>query len=97
MISATGRRRILILGAAGRDFLNFNVVYRNDPAFEAAAFTAAQIPDIAGRRYPPSLAGPLCPTGSPSSMNPGWKRGVLERLPPFPASFVLFIIFIGCD
>ena len=96
MISATGRRRILILGAAGRDFPNFNVVYRNDPAFEAVAFTAAQIPDIAGHRYPLPWPDRCVPTGSPSSMNPGWKRGVLERLTPFPASFVLFI-FIGCD
>jgi predicted GTPase len=59
------RRRILIMGAAGRDFHNFNVVYRNDPACEVIAFTAAQIPGIAGRRYPPSLAGPLYPEGIP--------------------------------
>ncbi len=51
------------MGAAGRDFHNFNVVYRNDPACEVVAFTAAQIPGIAGRRYPPSLAGPLYPQG----------------------------------
>jgi predicted GTPase len=44
--------RVLILGAAGRDFHNFNVVYRNDPATEIVAFTAAQMPGIAGRRYP---------------------------------------------
>jgi len=59
------RRRILILGAAGRDFHNFNVVYRGDPACEVVAFTAAQIPGIAGRRYPPSLAGPHYPQGIP--------------------------------
>ena len=59
------RRRVLILGAAGRDFHNFNVVYRGDPACEVVAFTAAQIPGIAGRRYPPSLAGPLYPQGIP--------------------------------
>ncbi|HMA88013.1 MAG TPA: cyclic 2,3-diphosphoglycerate synthase [Burkholderiales bacterium] len=59
------RRRILIMGAAGRDFHDFNVVYRNDPACEVVAFTAAQIPGIAGRRYPPSLAGPLYPQGIP--------------------------------
>ncbi len=58
-------RRILILGAAGRDFHNFNVAYRDDPAVEVVAFTAAQIPGIGGRRYPPSLAGPRYPGGIP--------------------------------
>ena len=58
-------RRILILGAAGRDFHNFNLVYRDDPAAEVVAFTAAQIPGIAGRRYPPELAGPRYPEGIP--------------------------------
>lgn len=53
------------MGAAGRDFHNFNVVFRGDPAQRVVAFTAAQIPDIAGRRYPPSLAGPLYPDGIP--------------------------------
>ena len=51
------------MGAAGRDFHNFNVVYRDDPAFEVLAFTAAQIPGIAGRRYPAALAGALYPQG----------------------------------
>jgi len=59
------RTRVLILGAAGRDFHDFNVVYRNDPGTQVVAFTAAQIPGIAGRRYPPSLAGPLYPEGIP--------------------------------
>ena len=53
------------MGAAGRDFHNFNRVYRNDPGSEVVAFTAAQIPEIAGRRYPASLAGPLYPEGIP--------------------------------
>jgi predicted GTPase len=57
------RRRILILGAAGRDFHVFNTVYRSDPATEVVAFTAAQIPGIAQRRYPASLAGDLYPDG----------------------------------
>jgi len=57
------RRRVVIVGAAGRDFHNFNVVYRDDPAHEVAAFTAAQIPGIADRRYPASLAGPQYPDG----------------------------------
>jgi len=57
--------RAVIMGAAGRDFHNFNVVYRDDPRAEVVAFTAAQIPDIAGRRYPPALAGARYPDGIP--------------------------------
>ena len=60
-----GTRRIVIMGAAGRDFHNFNVVFRNDPMSEVVAFTAAQIPGISGRRYPPALAGPRYPDGIP--------------------------------
>jgi predicted GTPase len=59
------RVRVLIMGAAGRDFHNFNVAFRQDPRYEVVAFTAAQIPNIAGRTYPPSLAGPLYPEGIP--------------------------------
>ena len=59
------RRRVLILGAAGRDFHNFNVLFRDRNEFEVVAFTAAQIPDIAGRTYPPVLAGGLYPRGIP--------------------------------
>lgn len=59
------KKRIVIIGAAGRDFHNFNTVYRNDPNSEVVAFTAAQIPDIAGRRYPADLAGDLYPEGIP--------------------------------
>jgi predicted GTPase len=55
----------VILGAAGRDFHNFNVVYRDDPSTEVVAFTAAQIPGIGNRRYPPVLAGPRYPEGIP--------------------------------
>ena len=62
---AAKRMRILILGAAGRDFHNFNVVYRDDPDCEVVAFTAAQIPGIADRRYPPALAGARYPNGIP--------------------------------
>jgi len=58
-------RRVLILGAAGRDFHNFNVVFRNNPQFQVVAFTATQIPDIAGRRYPRELSGPFYPDGVP--------------------------------
>lgn len=57
------KRRVLILGAAGRDFHNFNVVYRDDPGTEVVGFTATQIPKIDGRVYPASLAGPHYPRG----------------------------------
>ncbi len=62
---ASRPRRLIIMGAAGRDFHNFNVVYRDDPGVEVVAFTAAQIPGIAGRRYPPTLAGTRYPSGIP--------------------------------
>ncbi len=58
-------KNVLILGAAGRDFHNFNVVFRNHAEFRVVAFTATQIPDIAGRRYPPVLAGRGYPDGIP--------------------------------
>lgn len=56
---------VLFLEAAGRDFHNFNVVFRDRPEYRGVAFTAAQIPNIAGRRYPPELAGSLYPQGIP--------------------------------
>jgi predicted GTPase len=59
------RRRVIIMGAAGRDFHNFNTVYRGRPHYEVVAFTAAQIPGIAHRRYPTALAGYLYPEGIP--------------------------------
>jgi predicted GTPase len=59
------KTRVLIMGAAGRDFHNFNVVYRNNSACEVVAFTATQIPNIEGRRYPSELAGPNYPKGIP--------------------------------
>ena len=58
-------RRVVIMGAAGRDFHNFNVVFRDRDDARVVAFTATQIPDIAGRRYPPVLAGPGYPDGIP--------------------------------
>src|SRR5271165_5766625 len=58
-------KKVLILGAAGRDFHNFNVVFRTNPEFHVVAFTATQIPDIDGRRYPAQLAGDLYPNGIP--------------------------------
>ncbi len=60
-----GTERVLIMGAAGRDFHDFNVVYRDDPNVEVVGFTATQIPGIADRRYPPELAGERYPTGIP--------------------------------
>lgn len=59
------RKKVIIMGAAGRDFHNFNMVYRDDPSTQVVAFTATQIPDIEGRTYPPKLAGPLYPEGIP--------------------------------
>jgi predicted GTPase len=59
------RERVLILGAAGRDFHNFNVLYRSDTEHHVVGFTAAQIPNIAFRVYPPELSGPLYPDGIP--------------------------------
>jgi predicted GTPase len=58
-------RRVLVMGAGGRDFHDFNVVFRDDPSSQVVAFTAAQIPGIDARRYPGSLAGPLYPEGIP--------------------------------
>jgi predicted GTPase len=59
------KKRVLIMGAAGRDFHNFNLVYRDNPQYEVVAFTATQIPDIEGRKYPSILAGKLYPNGIP--------------------------------
>jgi predicted GTPase len=59
------RKNVVIIGAAGRDFHNFNMVYRDDDSHRVIAFTAAQIPDIAGRKYPAALAGKLYPKGIP--------------------------------
>jgi hypothetical protein len=61
----TKPRHVVILGAAGRDFHDFNTVYRDDPGTRVVAFTATQIPGIGGRRYPPELAGARYPDGIP--------------------------------
>ena len=58
-------KKVIIIGAAGRDFHNFNICFRNNPDYNVVAFTAAQIPDIEGRRYPYELAGDLYPEGIP--------------------------------
>jgi predicted GTPase len=59
------RKHIIIMGAAGRDFHNFNTYFRDNPDYQVVAFTATQIPNIEGRRYPPELAGSLYPEGIP--------------------------------
>src|SRR5262245_4530633 len=59
------RRKVVLMGAAGRDFHNFNTLFRYDGRYEVVAFTAAQIPDIEGRLFPPELAGPFYPQGIP--------------------------------
>ena len=68
-------RKVIIIGAAGRDFHNFNTVFRDDPTSKVVAFTATQIPDIAGRKYPAALAGKLYPDGIPI-----YAQDDLERL-----------------
>jgi len=64
-MSSHSPQRILIAGAAGRDFHDFNTIFRNDDAYRVVAFTATQIPNIEGRLYPPALSGPLYPEGIP--------------------------------
>src|SRR5699024_8966265 len=59
------KKKVIIIGAAGRDFHNFNTYYRDNEAYDVVAFTAAQIPDIDGRKYPAELAGKLYPEGIP--------------------------------
>ena len=63
------------MGAAGRDFHNFNVFFKNNKAYEVVAFTATQIPGIECRSYPPALSGPLYPKGIP--INPEQELATL--------------------
>jgi predicted GTPase len=65
MLHTMERQRVLIMGAAGRDFHNFNVAFRDNPAYDVVAFTATQIPNIEGRTYPAALAGKQYPKGIP--------------------------------
>jgi predicted GTPase len=74
-----GPARVVVLGAAGRDFHNFNVALRDDPGVIVVAFTAAQIPGISGRRYPPELAGPRYPQGIPIEPEDGLEHLVRTR------------------
>lgn len=71
-------KNILILGAAGRDFHNFNVVFRNQPEYRVLGFTATQIPGIANRRYPAVLAGPAYPDGIPISPEHNFEKLITE-------------------
>jgi predicted GTPase len=72
-------KRVIIMGAAGRDFHNFNVFFRNNPNYEVVAFTATQIPDIEGRVYPPELAGPNYPNGIPIYPEEDLERLIKEK------------------
>lgn len=72
-------KRVIILGAAGRDFHNFNLVFRNNAEFNVVAFTATQIPDIANRRYPRELAGPLYPDGVPIREEKDLEKLIAEQ------------------
>jgi len=73
------KKRVLIMGAAGRDFHNFNVHFRDNPDYEVVAFTATQIPDIEGRAYPPELAGSLYPQGVPIVSENGLTALIKEK------------------
>lgn len=72
------KRNVIIVGAAGRDFHNFNTYYRNNESYIVRAFTATQIPDIEGRRYPPELAGELYPKGIPIHSEEDLSRLIME-------------------
>jgi predicted GTPase len=72
-------KKVLILGAAGRDFHNFNVVFRHNPEYQVVAFTAAQIPDIANKTYPFELAGELYPKGIPIVEEDQFERIVRDE------------------
>src|SRR3989344_1789190 len=65
MTASNKKKRVVIMGAAGRDFHNFNLCFRNQPEYDVVAFTATQIPDIENKIYPPALAGEFYPNGIP--------------------------------
>ncbi|GAB4421627.1 MAG: cyclic 2,3-diphosphoglycerate synthase [Anaerolineae bacterium] len=80
------KQRVVIMGAAGRDFHNFNVYFRQNPDYEVVAFTATQIPNIEGRVYPAELAGPLYPSGIP--IHP--ESNLVELIQSLQADQVIF-------
>jgi predicted GTPase len=73
------KRKVVIMGAAGRDFHNFNCLFRDNAEVEVVAFTATQIPDIEGRVYPPELAGKLYPKGIPILAESDLERVIREQ------------------
>ncbi len=73
------KRKVLILGAAGRDFHNFNTYFRDNEDYEVVGFTATQIPDIEGRKYPPELAGKLYPDGIPIYAEDDMEKIIEEK------------------
>lgn len=73
------KRRVIIMGAAGRDFHNFNVYFRDNSDYEVVAFTATQIPDIDDKLYPPALAGSLYPEGIPIYSEEELKNLILKH------------------
>ena len=73
------KKRVIIMGAAGRDFHNFNVHFRDNADYEVVAFTATQIPDIEGRLYPPQLAGSLYPQGIPIEAEEDLRDLIAEK------------------
>lgn len=75
----SNRERVLIMGAAGRDFHTFNLCFRDNPEYEVVAFTAAQIPGIENRCYPASLSGPLYPNGIPIYAEEKLEKLILEE------------------
>ncbi len=80
------KRKVIIMGAAGRDFHNFNVFFRNNPSYSVVAFTATQIPDIAGRKYPAKLAGKQYPKGIP--IYP--EEEITDLIKKFNVDYVVF-------
>jgi len=80
------RKKVIVMGAAGRDFHNFNVFFRDNEEYEVVAFTATQIPDIEGRKYPPELAGKLYPNGIPIYSEDELK----DLIKKFKVDFVVF-------
>ena len=80
---AQPRTRVVILGAAGRDFHNFNVIFRDNELYEVVAFTAAQIPNISGRKYPAALAGKLYPRGIPIYEEKDLEE-LIKKYGPYP-------------
>jgi len=73
------KKRVIIMGAAGRDFHNFNVHFRDNEDYDVVAFTATQIPDIAGRAYPAELAGKLYPNGIPIESESELEKLIEEK------------------